>query len=569
MNYEPKSIQEIIVNEINRTIFLPAIQREFVWGTRDIEKLFDSIMGDYPISSFLFLKIREENKKEWVTYEFIRDFDDESPINQEADLSGFNNDIHLVLDGQQRLSAFYIGLKGSYKYFYYRWRKTRLYLNLLKMPERNDDNPEELTYQFQFLETDQIENSNKEFWYEVCNILDFEDAEDAKENLKRKINHLDDEQKENANRLLGRLHSRIHTYKFINYYEEKSQDPDKIVEIFIRANTAGKKLDYSDILLSTATAKWKTLDARKEIQTFTEEINRIGAGYDFEKDFVLKGCLYLCDNLPIQYKVKNFTRHNLEIIENNWEIIKSNIESSVKLISKFGFSNKNIVASAALLPIAFYLMKLKKRNYIYSTDINDIKNQNMIQKWLIISLLKNAFGGSSDTTLKNLRETLLSTHSYELFPAKDLFKTLEIEPKFSEAEVENILKIQYRTRYSYLVLSLLYPDRDWKDNTYNEDHIFPKNEFKIPSLRKHGYRNSTIEEYMTYYNTIINLELLTQSENQEKYTNDFEEWLNTRDIDFKRRHSIPDLQSYSFDSFLEFVEERKEIIKGRLSRIAL
>ena len=36
---------------------LPAIQREFVWGTDQIAALFDSLMKGYPIGSFLFWKV--------------------------------------------------------------------------------------------------------------------------------------------------------------------------------------------------------------------------------------------------------------------------------------------------------------------------------------------------------------------------------------------------------------------------------------------------------------------------------------------------------------------------------
>jgi len=199
-----------------------------------VEKLFDSIMGDYPISSFLFWKIKEENKKDWITYKFITDFDSEDPHNEEADLSGINKDIFLVLDGQQRLTALFIGLKGSFTYFYYRERKTFLFLNLLKEPIRNEDNPDELTYQFEFRETDQ--GKDNELWYPVGKILDFLDAEDAKSNIDSLISSLDDTKKSIAKKLVGQLHSRIHTYKLINYYEEKSQDYDKVVEVFIRAN---------------------------------------------------------------------------------------------------------------------------------------------------------------------------------------------------------------------------------------------------------------------------------------------------------------------------------------------
>ena len=566
MSYESKSIRDAI-EEINRTYFLPAIQREFVWDTSRVERLFDSVVGDYPISSFLFWKVKEENKKDWTSYEFLRNYNQESPHNDEADLSGVNKDIYLVLDGQQRLTALNIGLRGSYRFFYYRWRKTELFLNLLKPFGRNDENPEELEFQFQFREFPQSEDPKKELWYKVGRILDFMDSEDAKSDIKSEIKDYDDQQKENAQRLIGRLHARIHTYKLVNYYEEKSQEYDKVVEVFIRANTGGKTLEYSDILLSTATAKWKNLNARDEIYTFTDEINTIGVGYNFGKDFVLKGCLYLTEGLPIQYKVGNFTRSNLEKIENNWLSIKGGIESTIRLISKFGFNSKNITAAMALLPIAFYLIKLNKNNYINSSNKDDVENQTLVQKWLILVLLKNSFGGSSDTTLSNLRSELINITDYSKFPFVELNKKLGIGPSFSDEEIENLLSMNYKTRYSYLILSLLYPDRDWKDSNFHEDHIYPKSLFTLAKLKARGFNEARTTEFQKYHNTILNLQLLTDSENIEKNATDFESWISTRDNNFKMRHSIPDINSYEFEKFIDFIFERKKILQKKLKTI--
>ncbi len=568
MDYESRSI-EYSISELNRTIYLPAIQRAFVWDTEDIEKLFDSIMGDYPISSFLFWKVKEENKHDWIFYEFIRKFDEESPHNEEADLSGVNRDIYLVLDGQQRLMSLNIGLKGTYRYFYYRWKKTSLYLNLLKRPVKNEENPEELVYQFKFREPSETDSLDDKLWYKVSRILDFSDPEDAKSDLNKEIKHLDDKNQDNARKLVGRLHTRIHTFKFINFYEEKSQDYDKVVEVFIRANTGGKKLEYSDILLSTATAKWKHLNAREEIQNFTDAINQIGSGFNFGKDFVLKGCLFLTEDLPIQYKVKNFTKGNLEKIESNWDNIKKNIEDTIKLVYKFGFSDKNITSAVSLLPISFYLLKLNKNNFVDSTNIDDVNNQNVIQKWLVLSLIKNVFGGSSDTKLNKVRNAFVKQESCSTFPFKEISKELEIEPSFSETEVDNIFGINYKTKYSYLVLSLLYPDRDWKDKKYHEDHIFPKSKFTKAKLKARGYNDEKIEKYREYYNTILNLQLLTESENLKKYSEDFESWIDTRDNNFKNRHMVPDIESYDFDHFLDFIDERRNLIKKKLKSISI
>jgi len=225
MEYRPVRISDVLRDTssiaINRSLFLPAIQREFVWGPDRIEKLFDSIMGDYPVGSFLFWKIEEGTRPQWTAYEFFRDFDEERPHNAEANLQGLQRETFLVLDGQQRLTALNVGLRGSYRYFYYRWHKRRLYLNLFKLPAPNDDAPEELIYQFQFRDSGDADEPSKEFWYPIGKVLAHQDPEDAKSELKNDLASCSEAQRDNALRLVSRLHARIHTHTVINYFEER------------------------------------------------------------------------------------------------------------------------------------------------------------------------------------------------------------------------------------------------------------------------------------------------------------------------------------------------------------
>ena len=566
MSYLNTTIRDLITEKIGRNTFLPAIQREYVWSPYQVEKLFDSLMCGYPISSFLFWRIREENKKDWISYDFIRDFDAESPHNSEANLDGINQDIFLVLDGQQRITSLNIGLRGSYRFFYRKWRKTRLYLNLLW--NHDNDNPEELTYQFLFKEDEQPlpRTDYPQYWYRVGEILNYEDAEDAKDAIEEKVSAFSDEEQKRAKRLIGKLHSVINVSKIINYYEEKSDNYDKVLEIFIRTNTGGQKLEYSDILLSTATAKWKDLNAREEINNFTDEINKIGAGYNFGKDFVMKGAMYLTEDLPIQYKLSSFTQSNLEKIEEHWDTTKDAIRNAVQLISRYGFNDKNLVTKLALLPIAQYLRNICSKNYIISTNVDDVKDQNNIQKWLIFIILKNGLGGSSDTKLTQMRKIVDA--KYDRFPYSEINREMLIESSFNDMELESLLQTNYGTRYSYLILSLLYPGRDWKDKTFNEDHIFPQTEFQRKKLKARGYDDERIEKYLSCYNSIANLELLDDSENKIKNAKPFEEWLSDRDANFRERHHIPQMENYSFDNFLSFIEERKKLLIESLRKIA-
>lgn len=566
MSYLNISVRQLIMDRVGRDTFLPAIQREYVWNPYQVEMLFDSLLNGYPINSFLFWKIREEHKNDWISYDFIRDYDAEKPHNTETNLNGVNKDIYLVLDGQQRITSLYIGLRGSYRFFYRKWRTCKLYLNLLKAP--GTFNPQERSYDFYFKENaDPWPGSTEpQLWYEVGRILSFDDAEDAKDDIKKELEGLTQEQRDCANRIIGKLHGRLNSANIINYYEETSDEYDKVLEIFVRTNTGGKKLEYSDILLSTATAKWRKLNAREEINNFTDEIEKIGNGYSFGKDFVMKAAMYLTEDLPIQYKVSSFTRENLERIEDHWDTTKDAVRDTVKLVSRFGFNDKNLVTKLALLPIAQYIRNKNWPSYISSSAEVDVKDQNNIQKWLLMAILKNLLGSSTDATLNQMREVV--DEEGNAFPVKELSDKLKVDLTFTDMELDKLLSYNYGTRYSYLILSLIYPGRDWKDKTFNEDHIYPQASFRTKELRKRGLSDEVIEQYQSFYNSIANLELLEDSENKSKNATPFDEWIKSRDANFKARHLIPEMEDYGYDHFIEFIEARRELIKEAIKKAA-
>ncbi|MCP5934263.1 DUF262 domain-containing protein, partial [Klebsiella pneumoniae] len=79
------------------------------------------------------------------------------------------------------------------------------------------------------------------------------------------------------------------------FYEESDQSLERVLNIFIRMNSGGTTLSYSDLLLSIAVAQWSSLDAREEIHALVDEMNRVGDGFNVSKDLVLKAGLMLSD----------------------------------------------------------------------------------------------------------------------------------------------------------------------------------------------------------------------------------------------------------------------------------
>ena len=61
------TIYEALEHIKNGKYVMPAFQRQYVWSMEQIEKLWDSILLDYPIATFLFWHV-DDNNVSWDTY---------------------------------------------------------------------------------------------------------------------------------------------------------------------------------------------------------------------------------------------------------------------------------------------------------------------------------------------------------------------------------------------------------------------------------------------------------------------------------------------------------------------
>jgi hypothetical protein len=97
----------------NKTYVLPAIQREFVWKPEQIERLFDSLMQGYPIGTFLFWKVEAGTSSKFKFYDFVLNYHQRDAAHCPELGKIHHQSVTAVLDGQQRLTALNIGLRGS------------------------------------------------------------------------------------------------------------------------------------------------------------------------------------------------------------------------------------------------------------------------------------------------------------------------------------------------------------------------------------------------------------------------------------------------------------------------
>lgn len=573
---EPITIKEAVDNVHRKKYLLPAIQREFVWNTDQIEKLFDSLMRDYPISSFLFWEVEKNNVANYQFYEFLREYHErDERHNSKADLNG-ESGITAILDGQQRLTSLYIGLKGTYAYKLSRKRwdndtafpKRRLCLNLVKPAEDND-----LEYNFRFLTKKEFEQKDADhLWFIVGDILNLKEAVDVNDYLiSNGIQELGKDKFRFANKSLFKLYEVIHKNKSINFFLEKDESLDKVLNIFIRVNSGGTQLSYSDLLLSIATAQWKERDAKEEITFFVDEINSVGDGFNFNKDFVLKSSLILGGFKDIAFKVDSFNQKNMLHIEKEWDNISKSIKSAVILLSSLGYHRETLTSNTAIIPIAHYLNKIgNPGNFSESSKYH--ANRKNIFKWLVISLLKRTFSGQSDNVLRQLRDVINGASNG--FPLDELIAKLKGSTKamsFDDDEISTLFYYQYGGPYTYSTLAFIYPSLDFR-NKFHQDHIFPKKLFTRKRLAARGIATEDIDFYLNNYNYLANIQLLEGTPNQEKSGKDFNKWIVEKYPDkaerkeYMKRHYIPDVD-LSLENFREFIQKREILIATAFGRL--
>ena len=567
----PITIEKVITGIQTNRYVLPAIQREFVWDAGQIEKLFDSLLKGYPIGSFLFWQVRPERLGEFQFYRFMdhyheRDYRHNEPIQVIGD-----HELIAVLDGQQRLTALNIGLRGWYadKLPYYRrssehaYPERQLCLNLLAPP---DDM--EFAYEFRMLRDKDVQSAgSSKFWFRVSAVLEFSKIQDAFNYCVRE--GLTEGGDTFPSDTLIRLWVVCKQEELINYFLEEEQDLDKVLNIFIRVNSGGTQLSYSDMLLSIATAQWKNRDARQEIYSLVDQLNSVGEGFSFNKDFVLKASLVLSDISTIEFRVSSFKRENMLRIESLWDQISRALRLTTYLLASWGYNWQTLVSNNAVIPLAYYLCKNgSPSNFATSSQCKEDREK--MRRWLMIALLKRTFSGQPDNVLRAIRRVVQAGN--EAFPAEVIIDELKPTSKsmeFNEAELDGLLSYRYGQSYAFTVLALLYPWLKY-DQHFHVDHIFPRAMFKKKELERRGIPPDQWPRWLDHVNDLANLQLLQGPENQEKADQEPEAWLRIvcptpQDLaSYRDLHLIPDVD-LSFEKYPDFLQTREKLLRRRLA----
>lgn len=524
--------------------WLPNIQRPFVWSEEQICRLFDSILREYPISTLLV----------WKTTSIIRRRKFIDNWGSHLKLATFyvpedNKKKCLVLDGQQRLQSLYIGLSGSYD-------GKELYFDILSGEATL---PDDVKYRFAFRSAGAggfpwIKFKDLVFDNRRRRELMTEMAADLGRDFTDKEHGIIDCNLEQIDRNF-KMGESI-TYQELDSIDNpKLYGEDDVVEVFIRANSGGTKLEKSDLLFSLLNASWEVADTRME--ELLDDLNR--HGFQFDRDFVLKTCLVLLDQ-GAQYEVSKFRKPGVrEDIESKWDAVANSIRAIVDFIR-----SKTYIQCDKALPSYLALIPLIYIHYHFPASWSSATN---IGTFLVRTLLAGAFGGQSDRILDALVKRFKELRGFD---SDEGYKVIRDQNRSLEITEDKFFAMGYGSKNIHLIFNLWYPAfshvPSYDNNLPQVDHIFPQSRLKAIKVENPETGRPVMRYRDDARNQLTNCMLLTRDENGAggKCDTPPEIWFSGKSQQYLDLHLIPNNPAlWKIGRYDSFVAARRELIKRK------
>lgn len=536
-----------VINRINSDsengIFLPYIQRDFVWEEERIYSLFDSLMRGYPIG---LIQVWETNTS--INY---RNFEDEykSPeynrLNNYPDednvflVSDGNAKRQYVLDGQQRLQSLYIAMHGSYD-------DNILFFNLKSNAKDG--------YKFEF-KPNTFKGNN---W---INIHDF---------LKNAFNP-EEYNDEDARRNAQILYNIFNVDNNIPIQKIDGTMPlSDVAEIFVRTNSEGVVLEHEDLIMAFINGTW--VEQPKEFTQLRQLIKDFG--YTKPKEFITQACYAaLLKETGESAAVKK--RFDVPSIKTS--LSESIREISLSMVDVLSFASQLGIIRECSIRQHNPLFVLIAYRYAHGSKVWN-ENKDALRAFVLISLLCKDFVRPSQKIIKDLLKHVTENRNFDLSRIQKIFSRHKKHFEFNSTLLLD-RKVSMRSSLAPLILYLIYylqPGFDEGVMTV-KDHIFPQSE-----LQNHRDNNGNIAYNAQDWDSILNCELLDKTTNSMEYkgnllpcrfftTNNRQCFNSSEKInEFMMLHAIPERidakgnDIWDINNYKKFLEARRGLLEKRI-----
>ena len=539
---------------------MPAFQRQYVWSMDQIEKLWDSILLDYPIANFLFWHIDDSNVTadtyfcnflDEVTFSSSKQSDSKS-----YETSGVNLSITdtAILDGQQRLTSLFLTLYGR-SYIRQKYARTKnqggtvaqLLIELNK--NRLDVDEEEYNskkYDIRFsVKIGQLSPTQ----FEVRKILSdrFRSPNTRDDAIEEAISKVPPDSTEYARDTLKKLCKKVFDEVLINYTEIFEMNQDDALEMFVRFNAGGSALKKHEITMSILEAYWPN--------SKTAFYSLLAGSYaDFGTDFIIRTALMLYGDVV----KSNISKKIADDLHNNWEYFSQALVNLESLLKDYKMDVGRFSSSwNVLLPIIYVIYN--NPEYLNCSD--------GIKAYLHRAILFTYFQSGTTSKLQQMKNNI---NSYAFEITIDMLEQMN-ELRVTEGKIDDIINSEKDSRIAGEALYFL--SLDWINPklSYAKDHLHPYERFNRsnpPSVPMPTWR-----QWYANRNRLPNIWLLEGSSNGAKGDMPLLDYYNEKNDfqkdEFRRQAIIPDGVSLEIDSFGEFYDKRKALITVRIRELLM
>lgn len=558
LNDESISIYQALQHIQERKYVMPAFQRQYVWHMGQIEKLWDSILLDYPISTFLFWQVDHSNVT-WDTY--FCNFLDKATFDSKKQADSMNYELtgirveenHIaVLDGQQRLTSLYLSLMGEVSIRPRNARKSTGALQMAKLFIQLDkdkvtvDEEEYSSKKYDISFSDKVGKVSPT-QFEIKTILqeDFAHPATRGEKIQEILRKIPTGSKDYAQGILEKLCSKVYDETLIRYTEIAEMNQEDALEMFVRFNSGGKPLRKFEITMSILEAYWPS--AKREFGNLLQ-----GEYEHFGTDFLIRTALLLYGDVV----KSNINKKVAEDLKNNWADFCLALLHTKEVLGALSIDIRRFSSSwNVLLPVIYFVY--------YNPDYG--KNQKDIKAYILRAIFFTYFSSGTTGKLQQMKSRI---NDNEVEITIEMLEQIN-ELRVTEGKIEDILLSQKGSRVAGEVL--YYLSVDWRSNSffYEQDHLHPSSRFdgsKPPDISMEDWRN-----WRGMRDRLPNLHLLEGRSNGSKNDMRLLDYFNDKNQqqqqDFYAQALVPEGTSLEFHDFETFYATRKEGLARKIKEL--
>ncbi len=523
---------ELMAMISNKDLVLPEFQREYVWSREQAKKLIDSLLREFPVGALLFWKTNTPPELKNV-----------------EKLPEKLGTVHVILDGQQRLTTLYLLIMNAIPPYY---KATDITMD-----------PRDLYYN---LETGELQYyqalrmKNTRLWQSVVDCFDKEKKIDIFEiaQIVATETHSAFEIAQQLNDNLNRLR-RIRDIELPVQYVPPDASLEEAVDIFDRVNSQGTKLTDAELALTHVTSKWS--EARRNMKKKMEDLSQ--KRFAFDLTFMTRALTVVVCKRALFETIHPVKRPELE---NGWQSLNTILNYLVTMLPgrTFIHSTEELNSTNTLIPWIAYLA-------INNGKFSDDKVLANAVYWLYAAHIWARYTTQTDQRLEQDVNIVLR----ESVPWNTLIEQIidqrgRIEVKVSDFEGREAQHPLYRMIY---ILAKAHSAIDWfnglplssnhgSNYRIHSHHIFPQS-----VLYKNGY-NPENHLHRKTVNEIANRAFLTQetSEISNRLPEEYLPEVEARYPGALTRQFIPlDPILWRLDHYKDFLEARRELLTLKIN----